>query len=675
MKKRNTALSLLTLLTTAAAVVGCDQAVPSSNGSVMTYTDASGNVVSYTAKELLESYQEAGNSASTEFDKVYEVLVRKYYQDPSKAADLARLTNEADYDVTNDKTRAQNNADSNGTTYESEFESILDAAGVKNIDELKQYHLYQREKEQFEQDYNDENRDAMRDGSTGGLTSDDLLFSKDEKYGKENKGFLREEIPYQIRHVLVKVDAASGDYTQGKISEPSTNDAGQATKLATTIMRLAGADTATGTSTSSSERETFGEIAKAASDDSASGADFGEIDLMTARSGNGINYVNEFRLGTYAYESLYNKANNTDYAKDNIAKITPGLKESATEVTADAVDTNQKLDDSGTTINQFFKDKGIGQIPYGAAVAMLKAAKITSDENGAAVHQNNKEVFYPRNVLFNKYFNKHNIAVITPNDIAYNDNTINAESETGKLSSTYAALPGFQNDTSAQLPGIGSNVLTDDEGHIILAVRAGSSSYQGIHFIVIQRSGLDLYGNGTNTADADTPTLSQYYVLGKTPGETGYPTDSTGAAMTTYINYNRQQTSDWTSRKTSLLDLVKSYNTSLSTYIFQDLVKEGNIKFSDASMEKRIQVYSLTQRQSTSDGAFETWQNAWKTYAEMIEAQDYNRSLTFDWASEGGTFNGNATDKGRMLSEVCAIGYSTHSGADWQKGGKCYYAD
>ncbi len=671
MKKRNTALSLLTLLTTAAAVVGCDQAVPSSNGSVMTYTDALGNVVSYTAKELLESYQEAGASASTEFDKVYEVLVRKYYLSADKKSDLERLTKEADYDVENDKTRAQNNADSNNTTYEAEFEAILDAAGVDNIDQLKQYHLYQREKEQFEQDYNDNNRDAMRDGSSEGLTSDNLLFSANEKYGKSNKGFLREEIPYQIRHILVKVSAASGEYTQGKISEPSTNAAGEATKLATTIMRLAGADTTTGSTTSASGRETFGEIAFSSSDDTASGADFGEIDLMTARSGNGINYVNEFRLGTYAYESLYNKANTTKYAQDNIATITPGLKESATD--ANDVDVNQKLDDTGTTINQFFKDQGIGQIPYGAAVAMLKAAKITTDKNGAIVNEGNREVFYPRNILFNKYFNKHNIAVITPNEIAYNDSSVDVDSEVGIKSAKYAALPGFQNDTSAQLPNIGSNVLTDDEGHIILAVRAGSSSYEGIHFIVVQRSGLDLYGNGTDTQDANVATLSQYYVLGKTPNETGYPTDSEGNAMTTYINYNRQQTSDWTSRKTSLLDLVKSYNTSLSTYIFQGLVESGQIKFSDANMEKRIQIYSKTQRQSTSDGNFETWQNAWKTYAEMIEAQNYDRSLTFDWGSEGGSFEGNATDKGRMLSEVCAIGYSEHTGDDWEKGGRCYY--
>lgn len=672
MKKRNSALCLFTLLTTAAAVVGCNQATPDANGSVMTYTDASGNVVSYTAKELLGSYQEAGASASTEFDKVYEVLVRKYYQDPANAAELKRLTTEADYDVANDQTRAQNNAESNGTTYEAEFESILNANGVKNIDELKQYHLYQREKTQFEQDYNDSHRDAMRDGSDDGLTSSDLLFAEDPNYGIANKGFLKEELPYHIRHILVKVSAASGNYTQGKLSEPSDKTAGEATKLATTIMRLAGANTVDGASASTSTRETFGAIAQSSSDDESSGKNFGEIGLMTARSGEGINYVNEFRLGTFAFESLYNQSNTSAYALANKATITPGLEDDSTNV-----DVNQKLDDSGETINSFFASTGIGTIPYGAAVAMLKAAKITTDANGAPVNDGNKEAFYPRNILFNKYFNKHNVCVITPNEIAYNmasPTDAQIESEVGELSTTYAALPGFQNDTTAALPGIGSNVLTDEAGHIVLAVRAGTSSYQGVHFIIIQRSGLDLYGNGTDTQDDSIPTLSQYYVLGKTPGETGYPTDASGKAMTTYINFNKQQSADWTSRKTTLLDLVKSYNTSLNTYIFQDLIKDGSIRFTDAEMEARIQVYSKTKRQSAYDDSFTTWKEAWKTYAEQIEAQMGDRALTFDWAEDGGTYYGNATDKGRMLSEVCAIGYQgDHSGAEWQKGGRCYY--
>jgi hypothetical protein len=39
--------------------------------------------------------------------------------------------------------------------------------------------------------------------------------------------------------------------------------------------------------------------------------------------------------------------------------------------------------------------------------------------NGNTVNEGN-EAFYPRNVIFNKYFNKHNICVITPNAIMSN---------------------------------------------------------------------------------------------------------------------------------------------------------------------------------------------------------------------------------------------------------------
>jgi hypothetical protein len=53
-----------------------------------------GNRVSYTADDLFKNYQETPQFAFTEFDKVYEVLVRHYYDSlPStKLADLQGLS-------------------------------------------------------------------------------------------------------------------------------------------------------------------------------------------------------------------------------------------------------------------------------------------------------------------------------------------------------------------------------------------------------------------------------------------------------------------------------------------------------------------------------------------------------------------------------------------------------
>ena len=686
MKKNKSALCLVTLIATCATLVSCNKPTQTTDGTIFTYTTATGTVVSYTASELLKSYQTAGNSASTEFDKVYEVLIRKLYQQDDYKTSLEYCERQAKLDVVKQQEAAQNNAESNSTSYKEELEKIFDSLSVDNMDELYDYYLYQEEKTQYESKFNNDNLDAVRDGaesSKGGLTSNDYYMNASEEYGIANKGWIRETMPYSFRHILVKVSAASGEYTQAEISEDKGSTAGEATKLAKTIMRIAGADTTNGT-TSATMRETFGEIAKDASDDSGSASNYGGFDDPTTTS---TDFVAEFKLGSYAFETLYNQAYKSttgtekSYYDSNVATLTPGLTEGAESVSESTIDDTQTLDDSNKTIYDFFKDgetyddgtSGIGQIPYGAAVALLKAAKITSDDNGNNVYEG-KSTFYPRNILFNKYFNKHNICVITPNDIAYNDNSISADSYDGTYSETYGTLPGFSHDTKSTLPQFEHNVLTNNEGNIVLAVRAGTSSYQGIHFIVIQRSALDYDGSFyTPSVDSDkntTANLSEYYTMSK-PGETSYPTSESGQNKITFINYNNEsssQSSVWNTRQGTITTAVKNYNGALSTYIFQKLIENGSIKFSSSEMKDRIQNYSVTKRQSTKDDSYQTWKDSWKTYAEMLEEQNRQRSAKLP---DG--YKGSSTDKKQMLSEVCAIGYGTHSGADWQEGGRCYY--
>jgi hypothetical protein len=678
MKNKKSALALVAILVACGALTACDRATSDNSGSVLTYTDAQGNVVSYTAADLLESYQNSGSSISTEFDKIYEVLIRKYYEDDSQASVLSKLKKNATVDVETDKSNAKTNATSNKTTYEEEFQKILDSNSCDNIDELYEYHLYKREKERYEQNYNDSNREALRDGASsanGGLLNNDdsKYLLNASSYGRLNKGWIKEQLPYHVRHILVKVSASAGEYTQGQLTEDASS-AGEATKLSGVVMRLAGADPDNSGSKVATNRETFGEIAYNSSEDTSSATNFGELDNpMTKVMSSDL--VPEFKLGIYAYETLYNeKTSSTTFGQSNVASLTPGLVEDATSTTQ--VDPDQTIDDNGKTINQFFKDgetyddstSGIGQIPYGAAVALYNSAKITND-NGTPVYEGNA-TFYPRNILFNKYFNKHNVCVITPNDIAYNDSSIDPESSDGVYNATYGALPGFSKNTTSELSKFTHNVLTDEQGHIVLAVRAGASSYQGVHFIVVQRSALDYYGNYASSTTDGVADLSQYYTYYR-PGEESYPTDTSGNDLTTYVKYAEQQSSDYHTRASRISTAVNSYNTSLSTYVFSDLVSNGSLKFKDTSMEKRIQTYSVTKRQSSVDDNFTTWSNNWKTYAEMIEQQNIARNATFPTG-----YTGNSTSKDHMLSEVCAIGYTgadKATDADWQKGGRCYY--
>ena len=285
-------------------------------------------------------------------------------------------------------------------------------------------------------------------------------------------------------------------------------------------------------------------------------------------------YVQEFGLGMYAYDAIYNKT----------ADIAAGRRNAENKANL-LPDDSATINSTTTNAKTYFENLGIGTIPYGAAVALASAAEI-EDADGVSINDGNA-TFYPRNVIFNKYFNKHNVAVIVPNEIAYNvatnDNpgAIEAYNDKGTASATYAALPGFSVNTkglvdvSARNGGTNENVLTDKAGRIVLAVRAGASgSYEGIHFIVINRSALDEFGssfNGTDAAaeltakTAGTATLSQYYTI-HTPEKAEYPTvsetDKTG--LLTYTNFIKGGTNTPMQRSDTVRTKIKGYNNNLN---------------------------------------------------------------------------------------------------------------
>ena len=724
MNTKKCAILMVGLFAGAVGLSACDSPTWSAEGAIFTYTDAQGNRFAYTAEDLLNDYRQDGNSLSTEFDHVYEVLIRNYYEDPSQAAVLAELRENATSAVLEDRQTAETNAESNGTTYEEEFESILDAAGVDNVDELFEYHLYEEEQQRFQQDLEQtfgtgnssvNGVDAMRDGeyTLDGTTYE--AFPESEKWGPGNDGWLKEQMPYHFRHILVQLSSGiSHEYTQDKITEPTAVDeGGEATDLASVVIALAGgriSESADGTRSLvslGSNRWSFGRIANVYSDDSSSAAAYGDSGIVTKVME--TDYVPEFKLGVYAFESLYNERNQaTEYGRENAYRITPGLREDAAassdgSITSDMIDENQVLDGTDQTVYDFFNNLDIGQIPFGAAIALLEEGKVQQDENGNPVN-NSVDTFYPRNVIYNKYFNHHNICVITPNEIATNtigdivntertwEDFITVDNATGHITSEnyegfynadFGSLPGFSVDTTNILPQFTNNVLTDSEGQIVLAVRAGSDSYQGVHFIVIERSALSRQGpsmeasassghegqqivveNDAPVTDADIATLSEYYTTA-TPNMSRYPTytvDGSAESKTTYVNFNNSSTTSQTERANEVSNLITSYNSNLSSYNFQRLVESGNIKFADAQVEQEMQTYVQTSRQSTIDTNFNNWSDNWKSYAEMLAAQEQERAIGAD------------TGTGYLISEICAVDYETQDITSvWNVGGACYY--
>jgi hypothetical protein len=541
-------------------------------------------------------------------------------------------------------------------------------------------------------------------------------------------------MPYHYRHILIKLASGkTGEFTQDKIGESTDGKGGEATKLSRLIFALAGAnyltsvDSATNVRTTTLtstklDRQSFGYLASQYSEDSsgtpASSTHQGETSIVTKVMSS--DFVPEFKLGSYAYETLFNKRETGDksvYGYENAYRIAPGLAKNSASIIAEAedptnpvpanvpsagnpipdalVDKNQKLENNKTVYQQI-KDTGLGQIPFGAAVALADMADTVKDNAGNTVNEGN-EAFYPRNVIFNKYFNKHNICVITPSAIMSNSTvsgvdanltsvadqvsgaTVTKQFYKGANSTLFASFPGFSVNTKNIVDvsddnGVAQNVLTDEQGQVVLAVRVSSSGYQGIHFIVIERSALSQYGL-TATKDASgnitkvdentaattgVATTSQYYTT-YLPTSANYPVDKD--TVQTYVDYNKPTSEDLTTRSGNITTAIKGYNSALSTYQFSLLIDEGKITFSNTDIEEQVKSYSKIKRQSAVDSAFTTWSDNWKSYAEVLATQEAARAV------------GSDTGLGSLLCETTATEYaSTAKTTDlWAKGGACYY--
>jgi len=716
MKKSKLTLGLVTSLLSIGALAGCNE-VTASDGVVLEYTDAQGKKVAFTAKELFGEQYSSG-TASTDFDNVYEVLIRKYYQSGFGKSSLKELQEAAQKDVQSIKDQAKKNADNNKTSYQEEFSKLLSSNGVENVNELYEAKLYEEEKSKFESDYETpEMIEKMRDGG---------LYGYSATYGAGSYGYLVEQLPYTVSHILVKLaSATNGEHAQATIDEKESRKLGQVIEL------LAGADLSLNGSVPANTRTDFGTIAQQNSEDTGSAAKYGQLDVMDRNQAD--SFINEFKFGIYTYEAIYNQVNATanEYANKehealdgsgNTFTLRSKLKYSEDAVYTDmsrpqTTEEEEHLPDGEHYIRNYFAGEGakIGRIPYGAAVALARedvaSNKFLVDGGTAQMSwqvNGNSATFFPRNILFNKYFNNHRVAVIVPNEIAYNDPSIGhptgrdgdytQENFVGAYNATYASLPGFAHDTTDVLPssvlGQDGNVLTTEKGQIILAVRGGSSgSYEGIHFMVIDRSALDEYVSISDTypyassvisketydeqsADHNVNSLSEFYTIYK-PGESSFPTYVTNglggvANKTTYVNQLHATSATYTANARTIKEKIRGYNTNKDTFMFQTLIEGEQIEFAGNDIAKRakelIQSWISSKRAKSIIDSKESFDDTWATYIEYLTAMDQARALNEDGSQ-------------RLISETCAIGYNKadsnrnspeYATGIWATGGACY---
>lgn len=601
MKKEKVTLGLLTGALSVMALAACDAPIYNYQGYILTYVNAQGETMHYSAEDLFGTYLNDSSSVSTMFQKTYELVVRNYYLvEPGQEGALQDCEDTASARLTSLKDEAEDNASANGTSYDEEFANTLDSYGATNEDDLYQVLLYQAMEEDFEEKFYDDNIDHLRDSRT------------DDADGDGYEGYLEAKVPYHVSHILVNVDAASGAHYNGTISEDN------ARKLYSVANELA------------NSKRSFGSIAQIMSDDTGSATNYGELGIMDKDT----SYINEFKLGVYAYEEIYNST-----TSDAASQSAIGIDEETKKALKDA------------TNNQT-----ISTIPYGAFLKLNDYAEIVTGYNNTEVNNGDAE-YYPRNVLFNKYFNKHNVSVITPNDIdnaagTVNAGAINGENEVGEYNATFAEMAGFKVVDGLDVNGDSvvndlDKVLCTTAGDPILVVRGGTegdSSYQGLHFIVINRSPFE----------EDDVSLSNYYTT-YYPGHADYPVDQNGNPLRTYVNFFDQPTSDNRSRAETVYNAITGFDDNIDHYIFEKYFESEKIQFNDEKIGNAITNWIESSRVTLSMEEEQTWNETWRTYIEYLEQQTSERS--------------------KNLPEVCAIQYNLspeeRNSELWAEGGLC----
>ena len=644
MKKSKKILVLAAATVSLLSLAGCNEVTEKGN-VIITFKDTNGKQTTYTADELFKNYTESDQDSTEKYyNAIYNVMVRQWFTLEENKTLKDECDKQAQINLDSLKSKASTNATDNSTSYDEEWEKILDselsdiAESKRNEEELVLKLQLTEYKTKLEDTYYDTFKTWKKDTTTDASEEEtNNLF-----WGE--KGYLKERLPYHVKHILINVDASSGAYYNGQISSDNVRN-----------LYLAVSELANGTN--------FGQIAEDLSDDSGSASKFGDLGIMDTST----SYVNEFKLGLYAYDTYFNTN-----------------EEVNSSLSSNSNPFNIPEDDA-----TYVKSLGIASIPYGSLVKMYELKDVTTDDNNKIVNDDDA-TYYPRNVLFNKYFNNHNLAFITPDDLADADANLKLEDSddllnkhytdldeygkwtNGATNSTYASMKGFQDvvlknyDNNGNYTGtVTRKILCDNDGNPILVVRAGTSSYQGIHFIVVNRSALEENKTVTNNGETYNVPLNEYYAnenpLTNSNGiNPDFPQTASGKQKLTYMNSYSMTYDDYSSRADEVKSKVKGFDSNYEMRIYTWLVDKLNIKFntiSGVNIGERITNYIDQKRKSSEYSLLESNNQTWDNFIEQLEVQQSQRktklipetcALHF---KEGFKDNANATVKEACYNE------------------------
>ena len=652
MKKSKLSLCLASSFVAALSLVACNS-VSSKDGAVVTIKNHDGSETVILTDAAYSEYMKSTDGVSKFYNAILEALVRYEYSNsgsyirsnqgnwPKSIKDPESIKAEAENNVQNDKNTAEQNAKSNDTSYEDEWDSILKSHNCEDEDDLLEYYIYQLEKEDISDKFLIQQRDSSLTSEWLGVNND----GTDPNVGNKAKGVF----PYHIRHVLTSISGGESDYATGTITSQ------EAKNLGNTMKAFLNKD------------YSFGRVATEYSGDEGSAAKSGDVGIMTTTT----SFVNEFKLGIYAFDNIYNTINEgtTEAEQKTHAMIEKGV----------GLDNNYKV-----TLSRDVKDQGlktawgtinegeIQKVPFGAFIEIGKAAEFEKDDNGAQVNKGD-EHYFPRNVLYNYYLNFHNPFVITKQVLDVNGFPTGYDGSDPSIDASR-----FKNVT---LNGVPTEVLVDKDQNVIIGCR----SSHGIHFMIMERS---IYDYKDNRGEGENFSKLTDYYTSLTPSDANFPT-----GKATYVaSISTSEQSDYTTRANEIKSAVQSYDETYDYRLFEYIldVEKDKININPKlGIEENIRNYIAATRANNNDNAYKSLNEAWRTYTEQVANQYFQRTVDgFSnwqaWFDDPSHNTGNpdidykTEYKFRMISPRCAVGFKTKGNSnveEWAEGGYCYHAE
>ncbi len=665
MKKGKRSLTLALSLLSIASLTACndDYTYPDNKWKEGDIVTVGGKT--YTFEQIYDLLDNTKGSAQAYYNVAKSVLAQMV----TKRTDAILAT--VDSKINELKNTWKTNARTNRTSYKEEMEKTLDSENVDDIDELRNKYIADAQNDSNSTTYYNINADGTTDSSYKFYVSEELT-----------KNYVVKQAPYHVSHILIKVDASSDGegLWNGKISSDDASQIGNVARML-------------------ASNDSFGSVALVASDDESSAKQYGE--LFTSTDGSEqvamektTSYINEFKLGLYAYDAYLNPETSDSSVNDSVRA---SLRVPGKEVT-----TSDYTYKNNTSVSETISNVNIGKkkafgIPLSVALTMGYLADTEKNLVDNTKVDYAQETQYPRNILFNNYFNYHGINFMYDDSDEYDAKFlaeakevaavagINSDTWT-KPSDVEAALPKkyaeyeyvkgqlskidenkFQtiDGVSDNLVGYSYNEKTgkseytniagskkilveknDGTKNPIIIVRGGSSSYQGIHFIVVNK---DPFVKASTTYQYYRTNIPSASESDKSKADSDSYADN--ASFINYVTTDVNSNTTYNTRRDALYKSIKKADSNIEFKLFENnkaaFKKEYNVDFDTllGDYAKLINRYIDTTRNSTEVSAEESLDESWETYVQQLAIQEEvsPRGILPQVcisAFEGGSFNG-----------------------------------